>query len=367
MRGLFTISYGLLWGLIVLETLLLRQILRKTIRFKQIYADVFGTEQDQQFTKLNPGTQITDFRVRTAGSNTDLTMSDFLGHECIFLFVSPKAGPSYRNLSAAVYGMSEKVEGNLFLVCKGDAAKCRQLMRDNGLSENQFPLLLDSDGKIARRFLIDSDPEAVILDEEFRVVRYGHPVPPQHNGDTEHDHQAGPSLPPPNRTPAIEVPRLQHRTNGEGCDWPDDRIMSGAGFARMETTVSCVMTRFQLRSVWSLIPFYFAFRRVRHSARSVSGLLKAVFLIEDWRTCYTLSIWRNDCAIVEFGSIHAHVAAANSAFGPTWRKDLQRAEIWSAQFRLWAVSAHNLAWEGLDLQTELADQWAKVREVAFHG
>lgn len=363
MRGLFTISYGLLWGLIVLETLLLRQILRKTIRFKQIYTDVFGTEQ---LTKLNPGTQVTDFRARMPGSNTDLTMSDFLGHEAIFLFVSPEAAPSYHNLSAAVYGMSQKVEGNLYLVCKGDAAGCRQLLRDNGISENHFPLLLDRDGNIARRFLIDSDPEAVILDDQFRVVRYGHPVPPQHNGDTDH-HESAPSLSPVNEAPQIEIPSLQQETNGEGCDWPDERAMSGAGFARMDTTVSCVMTRFQLRSAWSLIPFYLAFRRVRRSSRSVSGLLKAVFLIEDWRTCYTLSIWRNDCAIVEFGSIYAHVAAANSAFGPTWRKDLQRAEIWSAQFRLWAVSAHNLAWEGLDLQTELADQWAKRREVALHG
>jgi hypothetical protein len=149
--------------------------------------------------------------------------------------------------------------------------------------------------------------------------------------------------------------------------WPDDLPMSGAGFARVDTTVSCVLTRFRLRSCLSLIPFYIAFRRVRDEAREIQGLLQAVFLIESPHTCYTLSLWKEDCAIPEFGRLRSHVNAANSAFAPTYRKDLSRAEIWSAQFRLWAVSCHNLNWEGLDLQTILADQWDRRQRVAAMG
>jgi hypothetical protein len=149
--------------------------------------------------------------------------------------------------------------------------------------------------------------------------------------------------------------------------WQDEYPVSGANFARVDTTLSCVLTRFQLRSFWSLIPFYLSFLRVRRAAHDVGGLLKAVFLIESLRTCYTLSLWRDDCSIVDFGRVRAHVKAANSAFGPTYRKDLNRAEIWSAQFRLWAISCHNLNWEGLDLQTILADQWGRRGEVARMG
>ena len=149
--------------------------------------------------------------------------------------------------------------------------------------------------------------------------------------------------------------------------WSDELPVSGAGYARMDSTISCVLTRFQLRSCWSLIGFYVAFRRVRRAASDVAGLLKAVFLIEDLRTCYTLSLWTDDGAIVDFGRVRAHVDAANSAFGPTYRKDLNRPEIWSAQFRLWAVSCHNLNWQGLDLQPELADQWSRRKEAARFG
>lgn len=160
---------------------------------------------------------------------------------------------------------------------------------------------------------------------------------------------------------------MKHTVGGRDekpCYWPDDRPYTGASFARMDTTVSCVLTRFRLRSAWSIIPFYLAFRRVRRAARGIAGLLQAVFLIEDLHTCYTMSLWKDDCAIVDFGRVGTHITAANSAFGPTFRRDLNRAEIWSAQFRLWAVSCHNLNWEGLDLQTVLADQWGRREAVA---
>jgi len=68
-------------------------------------------------------------------------------------------------------------------------------------------------------------------------------------------------------------------------------------------------------------------------------------------------MWTNDEAIVEFSTrVYEHVHAANSAFGPTFNWDLRRPEIWSAQFRLWAVSSCNFNWEGLDMRELLAGQ-----------
>jgi hypothetical protein len=147
--------------------------------------------------------------------------------------------------------------------------------------------------------------------------------------------------------------------------WPDKGQMTGASFARMDTTISCVLTRFRLRSRWSLIPFYIGFRRVRRAASDISGLLKAVFLVENLRTCYTLSFWKDDWSIVEFGTyVKEHVEEANSSFARTYRQDVNRSEIWSAQFRLWAVSCYNLNWEGFDLQPLLRDQWQRRSDIA---
>lgn len=101
----------------------------------------------------------------------------------------------------------------------------------------------------------------------------------------------------------------------------------------------------------------FAFRRVRKQATAiVPGLLKSTFLVEGLRTYYIFSLWTDDAAIVDFGGrVTSHVPSANWAVVQVYRKDLQRPELWSAQFRLWAVS-HNLNWEGLDILGALAQQ-----------
>lgn len=156
-------------------------------------------------------------------------------------------------------------------------------------------------------------------------------------------------------------------TSAGTWEWPADRPISGAGFERVDATVSCVLTRFRLRSAWWLPPFYFAFRRIRKEARQLGGLIRASFLIENLRTCYSLSLWTDDGAIVEFGTrVRSHVGAANRAFGRTYRRDLRRAEICSTQWRLWAVS-HNLNWDDLDLRAVLAAQTGQPAEQIATG
>lgn len=142
---------------------------------------------------------------------------------------------------------------------------------------------------------------------------------------------------------------------------------SATSYERLETQVSCVITRFRLRSPFSLIRFYRAYRRIRRQAREIDGLLRTAFLVEGPRTCYTFSLWRDDRAILQFNTlVRSHVQAANGAFGHTFRKDLQRPEIFSAQFRLDAVS-HNLNWEGLDLRSVLARELGRRPEEVATG
>ncbi|HEX4965580.1 MAG TPA: hypothetical protein VF173_32520 [Thermoanaerobaculia bacterium] len=122
----------------------------------------------------------------------------------------------------------------------------------------------------------------------------------------------------------------------------------------MESQVTCVLTRFHVRSVWDLLRFYRVFRRVRRDARSIRGLLHAGFLVEGPRTCYSFSLWADEGAILEFGTlIESHVRAAGHAFRATFRKDLSRPEIWSTQWKLTAAS-NNLNWEGVDLRSLIA-------------
>lgn len=150
--------------------------------------------------------------------------------------------------------------------------------------------------------------------------------------------------------------------------WPEERPFTGAGFARVDTPVSCVLTRFRLRSAWSLLHFYLAFRRIRREASSLGGLLHSALLVEDLHTCYTFSLWANEEAIVDFGTrVKSHITAANSSFSHVHYHVGGRPEIWSAQFRLWGVSCHNMMWKELDLESHLAGEWQNRQRVAEMG
>lgn len=158
-----------------------------------------------------------------------------------------------------------------------------------------------------------------------------------------------------------------HERDSNRPEWPESSPISGAAHERVGGTVSCVMTRFRLSSFWFLPLFYLAFRRVRKDAlATVPGLIEAVLLTEGIRTCYTLSLWTDDNAIVDFGSVNSHVRWANWGLLRAYRKDLHRPEIWSVHWRLWAIS-HNLNWEGVDLRAVLAKQLGKPAEQVGRG
>jgi len=349
MKELFAFSYALACGVILLETLVLREALRRAAWIQQFYRDSQG---GREWHGLPSGTPAPKFSLPLLGTGKPLRTADLEGQSTVLFFVSPQqaATPSYDSLLAALHAWWHRMKGYSYLVCTGAKEACRQFARHDA---NGFPadkVICDEAGVLARGFRIDSTPQAVELDEVARVKRYGRPESLELDSHDTQNEQA-------------QIATVDGQGEARRA-WPDDRPMSGAAFARMDTTVSCVLSRFRLKSPLSLIPFYLAFRRVRRGARHIGGLMKAVFLFEDFRTCYTLSLWKDDWSIVEFGQVPAHIDAANSAFDATYRKDLKRVEIWSAQFRLWAVSCHNLNWEGLDLKGVLGDQWRRREELA---
>lgn len=127
--------------------------------------------------------------------------------------------------------------------------------------------------------------------------------------------------------------------------------MSGAGYERVDSRATCVMTRFQVRSVIDLVRMYRLYRRVRRDARQrCDGLLHAGFLVEGPRTFYSFTLWRDDDAILRFGTVvDSHVRVAGRGLGATFRRDRERSEVWSTQWSLAAVS-ENLHWEEVDLR-----------------
>lgn len=74
------------------------------------------------------------------------------------------------------------------------------------------------------------------------------------------------------------------------------------------------------------------------------ALIRTAFLIENFHTCYSLSIWDSYAAIPQFGTdVRNHVRAGNRVMGKLAETAQGRPEIWSTKWKLLSTS-HNLEW-----------------------
>ncbi|HEX9941074.1 MAG TPA: hypothetical protein VGG03_03595 [Thermoanaerobaculia bacterium] len=131
--------------------------------------------------------------------------------------------------------------------------------------------------------------------------------------------------------------------------WPTR--LHAPGDHPVEVTVTCVLTRFGLRTPLHLLLTYLDYRRTRKRAARVPGLLRTAFLVEGLTTCYNLSLWADPDDIAVLGrDVPEHVDAARRVFGRLAMSPRGGPELWSTKWRLTSVS-NNLNWEDLDLRS----------------
>jgi hypothetical protein len=101
----------------------------------------------------------------------------------------------------------------------------------------------------------------------------------------------------------------------------------------------CVTTRFQLKHFWDLLPMYLAYRRMRGDLRKAPGLIRYAFLLQSPVAFCTLSVWESENALERFANVSSHVHALRYA-------KRQCRDIWSAYWRIDAISRHANQWQG---------------------
>ncbi len=174
MTVFYELSFALIWALVILQAVLLKQVLWTTVRIKRFHLD------SRRVRGLSRGDGVPQFTGRVLGTDRVLKTSELRGRTTTLLFVSPDeaSSPLYRNLSVAMHAMWHSADGQLYVVCSGREDACHQILRDHridGFQDDQVPVVLDETGDIARRFFIKSTPQAVTLDEDLRIARYGRP------------------------------------------------------------------------------------------------------------------------------------------------------------------------------------------------
>lgn len=168
--GIFDFTYAVLWGLVLLQALVLREMLRETVWLERLVQG-FGRKTEN----LPAGTPAPEFELPVLGEGRTLGPSDLAGDESILLFVEPSAAvsPAYASLDDGIHGLWHKVDGRLYMVCRGSEEECRRFVADRPF---RVPVLVDERGRLGTAFRISVTPNAVRLDADVRVASYGRPI-----------------------------------------------------------------------------------------------------------------------------------------------------------------------------------------------
>jgi hypothetical protein len=156
-----------------MESLVLKEIAKRVSWYKRMYSEFYRTTE---IRVLATGTPAPAFSGSIVGKDEILKTTDLEGAPSMLMFVSPQEFnlPLYENVGVVLHSLWHRVQGRLYLICKGTEESCVQMVRDLG-AENHAPAIVDMDGRISRSFRVTTTPQVVELDSEIRVKRYGAP------------------------------------------------------------------------------------------------------------------------------------------------------------------------------------------------
>lgn len=168
MKTLFTLSYSVVFALVTLESLLLCHIMKRLVSLRR-----FGHPQGEKvhLPRLL-GKPCPDFSAPIARGSGFLRSRDLIGRKTFLVFASPEVDAE--DLTFVANLTWHKADGNVYLLCSGEKSACFTFTaRLDTLTSHPISVGWDEHGSIARQFHIEANPEAVELDDDGQIVRYG--------------------------------------------------------------------------------------------------------------------------------------------------------------------------------------------------
>lgn len=157
----FYISYGALWILVILQSLILLGLvqvvhqLQKTSRT----AGSFEGKEAPEFSAMDL-------------SGVAITQTNFTGRLTGLLFVSTSCQACLETLQDDLEYLYRKAQGNVIVICQAGRRDCANLVEQFGLT---VPVVADEDNHISQLYGISSVPTVVFVNADNRILSYGHP------------------------------------------------------------------------------------------------------------------------------------------------------------------------------------------------
>ena len=161
--GVLLVAVVVIGGIAVLNALVTLGLVRQVYELR-----AGGSARYEGSVPL--GSRIPDFTgVDVFG--TSVNSEALVGKTKLLLFVSTGCSDCTATLNE-LHALDVKSEGRLALVCRGSTADCRSFVEGYDVP---YPVVVDGDMLIARKFGIDAFPTAVMLDPEGVITSRGVP------------------------------------------------------------------------------------------------------------------------------------------------------------------------------------------------
>lgn len=163
----FYLSYGALWILVILHSLILLGVVRLVYQLQQS-GTAAGFSRDG---RMSAGQAAPEFSaVNLAGA--PISSADFAGRLTALLFVAPDCPACTDILDDDMAYLNHKAHGHLIVICRAGREACARLAEQHGLD---VPVVADEDDQVSRLYGISAVPTAVLINAGNRIQSYGQP------------------------------------------------------------------------------------------------------------------------------------------------------------------------------------------------
>ncbi|SRR6266536_1929366 len=168
MTTFFYLAFGLLWILVLFQSLVLLGVVRTLYRGT---GSVAAPHMPVSNVDLM-GQPVPPFEARDLSGKrfNEQSLPPKLN---ALLFVTPDCVSCIASLEE-IDGLRAKVSGNVSIVCRGTGEECRDLRETFELGD--LPVLVDQDRSVSAAFGVVATPTALLIGANGRIRTYGHPV-----------------------------------------------------------------------------------------------------------------------------------------------------------------------------------------------
>lgn len=161
----FYISYGALWILVILQSLILLGLVQVVHQLQKTGVTASSIE----------GKEAPEFKAKDL-SGLAVTSANFTGHLTGLLFVSTNCQACLDTLQDDIEYLYNQTKGNVIVICRAERQDCAILVEQYGLT---VPMVADENNHLSELYNISSVPTVVLINADSRIVTRGHPKRPE--------------------------------------------------------------------------------------------------------------------------------------------------------------------------------------------